>query len=1450
MINGERLHIVFYNLNTFYDMIQALLNAQPTLVGFALALAKFVKNREAGEAVSDTLHVSSDMLHTPVTVSRFLALRRRIIDFLHGHELSALSVDDGRAVVKLFHLLWGGEDLSVVPDDIDRERAYMKRILEFDLADSDIGFPTTIGASSFSVVYEGTFKVPDDDWEQALWRTRVAVKMFLPEAITVEREPYFRQCTLRINTFSHPCLLVVHMANWPQGISLETTPGEKMIKDVFAVSELMTHNLRAARHLPALASPRIRLKILADVAEGLAYLHRMGMAHMGVAPENVLVRVQGNELYGRAKLDVTTFFKHALFPHWKETFLNHLWLYRPPEKYREENLFFTADSWSFGALACFLMSDGAENDERFYAGQTCSKSHRKLMRSWCSTIGSERLKELIIPCLRENPEDRPVPSQIVEKLNELIESMSLYSNDSDDDEVAQQPHVNAAADKGRGSLARDLMPPGDSRRSKQNAESSSDSSDEGRVLPINNFERTGGRRKRRAKYISGSELKRRRIELSDSADPDWSFTSGQVEKNKDATISSSTATQGPEGQNGRAPGIKRRSETLELGSRSPLSDELGIDTETADAMSLGPNNRISRKSLPPRGDPQRRARSDTPPAVREPDSTAHSPRTSHRRSARAGDRNSVSLRTGSGVWSDEDDALLIEREMGGRPSEPQMKNGPQEQRLTPALTAADVENAEQSNAQGEVLLESGKPGCMEQAVDLFKRAAYAGNAKAQVNYGNSLELGRGVQRDFGEAAYYFQLAAEQGHPQGQLKIGLCHEFGRGTKKDYKAAVEWYKRASVQGHTQAQINLAIAYQQGRGINADHVKAAELYQIAADSGQVAAQLNLGVLYEEGKGVPKDPAKAFKLYEKASIGGSHAAMLNLALCYQRGQGCERSLEKAAIMFVKAAERDNTMAMLKAGQCYENGEGVKIDLTKAAFHYRRAAENNDVVAVYNLGRMYLRGAGVSKDPTKAFKLFGAASKNGHIPATVMLGWCHDNAVGTKESTEKAVSCYKVAERHGSPKAKVYLGYKYEMGRGVKMNKSVAVRLYRESAAAGCPKGETALGQCYQFGYGMPKCITTAVELYERAVEKGDDGACEELGKLCRDGTEIEQDEAKALMCFKLGAEVGNVTCMLNYGEFLYYGKATSKDLKGAVEQFGRAASLNCAEGYRWLGDCYSEGSGVEMDMRKAAECFQKGAQLGSSVAQTSLGCCYENGQGVVVDGQKAVELYRKAMNGGNLTAMNNLGILYEKGQSVKRDYVKAFKYYQKSRNGGNVDAICNLADCYANEHGVVKNLVKAYELYQEASDLGQAGAQCELGACYYYGRGVDADFGKAVELFQKASGSEPEAVRHLGTAYFDGNGVEQDYDKALQLFVKAAEAGNEDAYLNIGVCHEYGKGAERNLEKAAEFYRKAITGGNKTAARCLGNFYLSGYGVVKDVTEAVRLFTENPIGVDEILS
>jgi len=51
-----------------------------------------------------------------------------------------------------------------------------------------------------------------------------------------------------------------------------------------------------------------------------------------------------------------------------------------------------------------------------------------------------------------------------------------------------------------------------------------------------------------------------------------------------------------------------------------------------------------------------------------------------------------------------------------------------------------------------------------------------------------------------------RVKAESGNATAQYNLGYCYEYGRGVAKDYVEAAKWYRKAADQGDSYAQCNL--------------------------------------------------------------------------------------------------------------------------------------------------------------------------------------------------------------------------------------------------------------------------------------------------------------------------------------------------------------------------------------------------------------------------------------------------------------------------------------------------------------------------------------------------------------------------------------------------------------------------------------------------------------------
>lgn len=156
-------------------------------------------------------------------------------------------------------------------------------------------------------------------------------------------------------------------------------------------------------------------------------------------------------------------------------------------------------------------------------------------------------------------------------------------------------------------------------------------------------------------------------------------------------------------------------------------------------------------------------------------------------------------------------------------------------------------------------------GRYEEALDIYRRLAEAGDAKAQFNLGLFHQHGWGFDEpDIFAAIALYEKAAAQNLPQALFILGMMYfnqhwalkednptqglamvrraaemglaeaQFNIGydaeTKGDYAAALEWYNKAAAQNLPQAYNNLGMMYENGLGVDRDGVRAYRYFQMA--------------------------------------------------------------------------------------------------------------------------------------------------------------------------------------------------------------------------------------------------------------------------------------------------------------------------------------------------------------------------------------------------------------------------------------------------------------------------------------------------------------------------------------------------------------------------------------------------------------------------------------------
>lgn len=195
----------------------------------------------------------------------------------------------------------------------------------------------------------------------------------------------------------------------------------------------------------------------------------------------------------------------------------------------------------------------------------------------------------------------------------------------------------------------------------------------------------------------------------------------------------------------------------------------------------------------------------------------------------------------------------------------------------------------------------------KKAFDCFEMAAKQGFAKAQFNLGDCYGLGHGVEKNPKLSAEYVKKAADQGHELGQFLAGCNYVLGEGVKKDLHQAAKYLKMAAAQGNAdakQALEHLGTRYYKGEGVEKD-------FKIAADLGHAEAQYLIALRYLNGEGVEEDLETAFKYFKMAADQGLGKAQYELGMCYNWAIGVKED-DNMALKYLKmAAEQGNPSAI-----------------------------------------------------------------------------------------------------------------------------------------------------------------------------------------------------------------------------------------------------------------------------------------------------------------------------------------------------------------------------------------------------------------------------------------------------------------------------------------------------------------------------------------------------------
>jgi hypothetical protein len=128
------------------------------------------------------------------------------------------------------------------------------------------------------------------------------------------------------------------------------------------------------------------------------------------------------------------------------------------------------------------------------------------------------------------------------------------------------------------------------------------------------------------------------------------------------------------------------------------------------------------------------------------------------------------------------------------------------------------------------------------AIELNRKAADLGSARAQHNLSVAYMTGVGVKPDDAESTRWLKLAAEQGMVESQYTLGLSYSTGLGVARNLEQSARWHRAAAEQGHAEAQAALGVMYLFGEGVPKDEFTAHQWLSKAAAQGNGMAQAQL--------------------------------------------------------------------------------------------------------------------------------------------------------------------------------------------------------------------------------------------------------------------------------------------------------------------------------------------------------------------------------------------------------------------------------------------------------------------------------------------------------------------------------------------------------------------------------------------------------------------------------
>ncbi|KAJ3284493.1 hypothetical protein HDU79_008085 [Rhizoclosmatium sp. JEL0117] len=382
------------------------------------------------------------------------------------------------------------------------------------------------------------------------------------------------------------------------------------------------------------------------------------------------------------------------------------------------------------------------------------------------------------------------------------------------------------------------------------------------------------------------------------------------------------------------------------------------------------------------------------------------------------------------------------------------------------------------------------------AVDLLTTLSSTHNdAFAHFALGLLHLAGRGVEKDYSQAASHFTRAADQDHPGAMYYLGVLHELGLGFDKDHEKAMSLFKKSADLDNADSCTALAVIHQ----TSGDSTKATKYYTRAARENLLAL-VTLSSIQEASESQPRFQSPPFLDLTWLGTGVNPSKCLDQSISIDESTQIEFGTD-TVLDFSSTTEppRESTI-------------GLPIP-NKHSFHFSnmvKSAGEGNAMALFSMGlwyelnlvppanhtafmQMYCTPDQLAKNETPtaakiALDMYNRAANKGFVPAQLKLSCVTAKGrLDVPADLSKAFTMFsKIASISNDPLAHYNLGVMYLKGWGVEKDFGKARQEFTEAADQDLSDAKFNLALMYDLGIVGSRDIVVANRLFEEAAEEG----------------------------------------------------------------------------------------------------------------------------------------------------------------------------------------------------------------------------------------------------------------------------------------------------------------------------------------------------------------------------